>query len=47
MIPWLHGLIFEAYNADTSYTTTLHVGASELLRQVNGFFFGKLKRSPH
>ena len=34
--PGGHGLIFEAYNADTSYTTTLHVGASELLRQVNG-----------
>jgi hypothetical protein len=31
-----HGLVFECYNADTSYTSVLHVEASELRRQVCG-----------
>lgn len=31
-----HGLVFEAYNAETSHTAVLHVEASELRRQVGG-----------
>jgi hypothetical protein len=31
-----HGLVVEAYNAETAYTSVLHVEASELRRQVNG-----------
>ena len=34
--PGGHGVVVEAYNADTAYTSVLHVEATELLRQVAG-----------